>query len=181
MTIRRSLYLLVTALVVLVASLWFARGRSSADDSADSAPGAVATAAGAAASAAAAGRSVTGTEVLVYKSPACGCCSKWVDHLEEFGFTVRTEDVADLRPLKVENGITPELASCHTAVVDGYVIEGHVPADVIARLLDERPDVRGLAVPGMPIGSPGMEGVTNEPYEILAFDGDGRTSVYATR
>ena len=118
-------------------------------------------------------------EVVVYKSPTCGCCSKWVEHLEENGFTVTTQDMNDLRAVKINFGITSELMSCHTAVVDGYTIEGHVPAEAIRRLLAERPEVAGLAVPGMPMGSPGMEGSRKDPYDVLAFDRAGNTSVYA--
>jgi hypothetical protein len=112
-------------------------------------------------------------EVRVYKSPTCGCCEKWVDHLRAEGFTVHTSDVPDLAPIKQENGIAPELSACHTAFVGGYVVEGHVPASDIRRLLAERPKVAGLAVPGMPIGSPGMEGPNAAPYEVLSFGGQG--------
>src|SRR5690606_8067950 len=118
--------------------------------------------------------------VTVYKSPTCGCCSLWMDHLEENGFRVEGVDVEDTRPIKQQYGIPEGLASCHTAVVDGYVVEGHVPAEDIHRLLEERPEAGGLAVPGMPIGSPGMEvpdGRT-EPYEVLLVQ-DGGTSVFA--
>ena len=119
-------------------------------------------------------------EVVVYKSPTCGCCNKWVDHLRENGFSVKTQDVADTGPYKVRAGITPALASCHTAFVDGYAIEGHVPADDIKRLLKERPKVQGLTVPGMPIGSPGMEqGSHKDKYEVLIFDKSGKTGVYS--
>jgi len=158
MTMKKSLLLLTVAAVILTGVLYVNRR---------SEPAAVAL--------------PTGTEMVVYKSPTCGCCELWIDHAEEAGFTVVTEDVIDLRPVKAENGVTPELASCHTAIVGGYVIEGHVPADVIAQLLEERPDIRGLAVPGMPAGSPGMEGGTPEPYDVVAFDRDGNTSVYASR
>jgi hypothetical protein len=116
----------------------------------------------------------------VYKSPTCGCCKKWISHLEENGLDVTPRDVPDLVPYKIRAGLTPALASCHTAFVDGYVIEGHVPAREISRLLAERPDARGLAVPGMPVGSPGMEqGDAREPYEVLLIHRDGSTSVYA--
>lgn len=121
------------------------------------------------------------TEVMVYKSPTCGCCKEWVKHLEANGFAVRTEDVRDVTPYKVAHGVRPALASCHTALVDGYVIEGHVPAADLKRLLKERPAVKGLAVPGMPVGSPGMEGPYKEPYRVLTFDEGGRTTVYAYR
>ncbi len=120
-------------------------------------------------------------EAMVYKSPACGCCNKWAEHLEAAGFKVRTKDVRDMTAVKVEHGITAQLASCHTAIIDGYVVEGHVPADAIMRMLDERPDIAGLAVPGMPIGSPGMEGAIMEKYDILAFDENGDTQIYESR
>ncbi len=118
-------------------------------------------------------------EVTVYKSPTCGCCSKWIAHMEANGFEVNAHDLADLTQVKLEHGVSRELISCHTALVDGYVIEGHVPAADIRRLLQERPDVVGLAVPGMVIGSPGMEGPSSEPYNVLTFDRDGNTTVFA--
>ena len=118
-------------------------------------------------------------EVTVYKSPTCGCCTKWIAHLEANGFKVNAHDVADLTQVKREHGVRRELTSCHTALVDGYVIEGHVPANDIQRLLQERPDVVGLAVPGMVMGSPGMEGPTSEPYNVLTFDREGNTTVFA--
>jgi len=127
----------------------------------------------------------TGTAALaatleVFKSPTCGCCKQWIAHLEDNGLQVTPRDVPDVIPYKIEGGLTPQLASCHTAFVEGYVIEGHVPAREIARLLKERPDARGLAVPGMPVGSPGMEqGDAREPYEVLLIHRDGSTSVYA--
>ena len=120
-------------------------------------------------------------EITVYKSPTCGCCKKWVDHLEENGFEVKSYDVRDVVSHKMRMGVPPALGSCHTALVDGYVIEGHVPADDIKRLLQQRPAVSGLAVPGMPIGSPGMEqGNRRDPYEVLSFTEDGSSSVFAT-
>lgn len=112
-------------------------------------------------------------EIQVYKSPKCGCCSKWVDHLRSNGFTVNETNVEDLASIKRDNGIPPELASCHTALVDGYVVEGHVPAADLKRLLEERPEIAGIAVPGMPIGSPGMEGPHPERYQVLSFGGSG--------
>ena len=119
-------------------------------------------------------------EITVYKSPTCGCCSKWADHLRENGFTVETVDVQDLSAVKRRYGIPPALQSCHTAVVEGYVVEGHVPAADVRRLLAERPDAAGLTVPGMPIGSPGMEqGDTAEPYDVLLVH-DGETAVFAS-
>lgn len=121
--------------------------------------------------------------VTVYKSPTCGCCTKWIDHLEANGFEVSAVDVADVGPVKLEHGVPAELASCHTALVDGYVVEGHVPASDLARLLREKPDVKGLAVPDMPLGSPGMEvpdPSRHERYQVLSFDEGGRIQVYET-
>ena len=133
--------------------------------------------AGASASAAA-GENVL---VTVYKSPTCGCCTKWVDHIREAGFRVEVRDTPNVQPVKTEHGLPGHLASCHTALVGGYVVEGHVPADVIRRLLRERPEVAGVAVPGMPMGSPGMEGPYTDPYQVIAFGKDGGTSVYESR
>lgn len=120
--------------------------------------------------------------VDVYKDPTCGCCSKWVDHLKAHGFTVRTTDTRDLTAFKASHGVPPPVRSCHTALVDGYVLEGHVPAADVRRLLDERPAIAGVAVAGMPIGSPGMEipGTAAQPYDVIAFDKDGSTRVFAT-
>ena len=119
--------------------------------------------------------------VEVYKSPTCGCCSKWVDHLRASGFTVRTTDTDQVDPIKNQHGVPMTLRSCHTAVVDGYVLEGHVPAADVQRLLKERPAVAGLAVGGMPVGSPGMEvpGRPADPYDVMAFDKAGVTSVFS--
>jgi hypothetical protein len=117
----------------------------------------------------------------VYASPTCGCCSLWVDHLEERGFEVETVYRDDMVAVKQNFGVKDRLASCHTGVVNGYVIEGHVPAEDIRRLLAETPEVRGLAVPGMPIGSPGMEmGDRIDPYDVLTFDAAGATTVWAS-
>ena len=106
----------------------------------------------------------------------------WVAHLEENGFTVKTTDVRDLDldRMKRSAGVPPRVAGCHTAIVDGYVVEGHVPAEDIKRLLAERPGVRGLAVPGMPIGSPGMEGPNPQPFDVIAFDEDGKMTRFAS-
>jgi hypothetical protein len=124
--------------------------------------------------------SALANEVDVYKSPTCGCCVKWVKHLRDNGFTVRTHDVQNVVPYKIKYGITQPLASCHTATVDGYTIEGHVPAADIKRLLKEKPKVTGLAVPGMPMGSPGMEGHRKDAYNVLSFDQDGNIKVFAS-
>jgi hypothetical protein len=120
--------------------------------------------------------------MVVYKTPTCGCCRAWVDHVQAAGFAVEVHDMPDVTPVKNEHGLPEHLASCHTAIVDGYVIEGHVPADVIRRLLSERPQVTGIAVPGMPAGSPGMEmGARKDPYDVIAFARDGKVSVFESR
>lgn len=109
----------------------------------------------------------------VYKSPTCGCCGEWIKHMRANGFRVETHDVADVMPIKRRYGVPDELASCHTAVIAGYAIEGHVPAADVQKLLRERPKVRGLAVPGMVPGAPGMEQGPPQPYATLAFDDRG--------
>lgn len=114
--------------------------------------------------------------MTVYRKPSCGCCHKWVDHLTAAGFAVTVKDMANFNAIKAELGVPAELASCHTAEIGGYVIEGHVPAGAIKRLLAERPTGRGLAVPGMPIGSPGMEGGTPEVYDVILFGPELRQS-----
>ncbi|MFO7188789.1 MAG: DUF411 domain-containing protein [Pseudomonadota bacterium] len=114
--------------------------------------------------------------VEVYKSATCGCCKEWIRHLRENGFEVRAHDVPDPAAHRAKAGVPQALGSCHTALVEGYAIEGHVPAADIKRLLAERPKARGLAVPGMPIGAPGMEVGTNvEPYSVLLIGPDGQT------
>jgi len=120
-------------------------------------------------------------KIVVYKRPECGCCGQWIDHVKGAGFRVSVRNRSDLIDIKDRYGITPALMSCHTAVVDGYAVEGHVPADVIQRLLRERPAVTGIAVPGMPGGAPGMEGLVRQSYNVLTFDRSGRTRIYATR
>ena len=120
-------------------------------------------------------------EVVVYKTPTCGCCSKWVAHLRAAGFKVRTTDLEDLGAIRRDWKVPPKLASCHTARVGRYVIEGHVPATDIRRLLAAQTRVDGLSVPGMPIGSPGMEqGNVVEPYDVLSFNAAGETAVFAS-
>lgn len=120
-----------------------------------------------------------GPVVRVVKSPACGCCGEWVEHLREEGFRVEVDEETNTAEAKAAAGVPGDLASCHTAAVGGYVVEGHVPAADIRRLLRDRPQVRGLAVPGMPVGSPGMEGPDPEPYRVIAFDGEGNRRVFA--
>ena len=120
--------------------------------------------------------------VQVYKSSTCGCCANWVKHLQQHGFRTQVTEIDDVAPIKAQHRIPGRVQSCHTAVVDGYVIEGHVPAADVQRLLKERPAVAGLAVPGMPIGSPGMEvpNVKPQAYDVVAFDKQGQLKVYAS-
>jgi len=120
-------------------------------------------------------------DLIVYKKASCQCCARWVTHLRDNNFRVKVINVQDTRPIQNKFGIPPTLAACHTAVAGNYVIEGHVPADLIHRLLNEYNNARGLSVPGMPIGSPGMEGPKSEKYDVLLFDQHGNTAVYATR
>lgn len=118
--------------------------------------------------------------ITVYKSPTCGCCSKWIDHLRKNGFTVRAQNVESRAALQQKHNIPRMMGSCHTGVVEGYVVEGHVPAQDVARLLREKPDIAGLTVPGMPVGSPGMEqGDRFDPYAVMAFTDDGRAAVFS--
>ena len=114
--------------------------------------------------------------IAVTKDPSCGCCGNWVTHLKQAGFPVEVTDSAEVNRLKVRLGVPKALASCHTAEVDGYVVEGHVPAAAIKRLLTEKPEGRGVAVPGMPVGSPGMEveGMQPETYEVILFGPSGQ-------
>jgi hypothetical protein len=117
----------------------------------------------------------------VYMSPTCGCCSVWVEHLEENGFEVETVLRHDMGEVKASLGIAPQLSSCHTGVVNGYLVEGHVPASDIRAFLAEAPEALGLAVPGMPIGSPGMEmGDRVDPYDVLVLQTDGSTRVMSS-
>lgn len=119
-------------------------------------------------------------DITVYRSPACGCCKAWATHLEQNGFTVKQVEITDLSEIKAQAGVTPRLASCHTALIGRYAIEGHVPAADIKRLLAEKPDIAGLTAPGMPQGSPGMETGSKDPYDVLAFTRDGKTTVWAS-
>lgn len=129
----------------------------------------------------AAGEAV-GEDSVVYKSASCNCCDKWVSYMDGKGYSLKTKDVprSALMRLKARLGLRQNQASCHTAIIEGYVIEGHVPAEDVARLLKERPDAVGLTVPGMPIGSPGMEaGDRKEPYEVFLIGKDGSAQVFA--
>jgi hypothetical protein len=122
-----------------------------------------------------------GQAISVLKTSGCGCCLVWIKYLERSGFVVEARNVAmgDLMRAKLDAGLKPELAACHTARIEGYVVEGHVPVREIRRLLDERPEAIRLAVPGMPVGSPGMEADKGEPYQVLLVRKDGSTEVFA--
>jgi hypothetical protein len=115
-------------------------------------------------------------KVVVSKDPSCGCCGAWAEHLRRAGFAVEIVETANVSAVKQRLGVPPDLTSCHTAQVQGYVVEGHVPASAILRLLEEKPQATGLAVPGMPIGSPGMENGRPETCEVVLFGGQGRRS-----
>lgn len=117
-------------------------------------------------------------QIVVYQSRTCGCCKKWVSHLEDNGFKVKSELLNDVTDIKLKMNLPLKLASCHTAVVNGYIVEGHVPASAVKKLLSEKPSVRGISVPGMPMGSPGMEGSYKEAYDVIAFGMDGNEKVF---
>lgn len=120
-------------------------------------------------------------QVEVFKNPNCGCCGAWVDHLKAAGFPVKVTEVSDTGAVRKRYGIPDELGGCHTGVVSGYAVEGHVPAEEIKRLLAKKPAAAGLSVPGMPVGSPGMEvGSRKDPYQVLLIDKAGHSSVFAT-
>lgn len=122
-----------------------------------------------------------GGGVTVWKAASCGCCAGWVDHMRKAGFAVTVHEVDDVDPVKARLGVPDQFQSCHTAEVGGYVLEGHVPADSVARLLRERPAAKGLAVPGMPQGSPGMETGVKESYQVVLFGTPDGARVYETR
>jgi len=119
--------------------------------------------------------------ITVYKDPGCGCCNQWVAHLEKHGFVVTARNTSNVDEVKDTFGVPSALRACHTATLGTYVVEGHVPADLIQKMWRERPALAGLAVPGMPSGSPGMEGGRAQAYDVIAFRHDGTTSVYAHR
>jgi hypothetical protein len=119
-------------------------------------------------------------DIMVYKSPSCGCCKKWVKHLESEGFNVTTKDMHDVKPIKYEYGVQEKFQSCHTAKIGKYFIEGHVPAKDIKKLLKEKPDLKGLTVPGMVMGSPGMEGPRKDHYNVYAIDKSNNATVYSS-
>jgi hypothetical protein len=165
----------------LVAALAAAAG-ACGGSSGEAAPAPATPPAAPAAAPVAAARSADEPVLVVYKDPNCGCCSKWVEHMRQNGFRVESHDTSGVDGIKDRAGVPQATRSCHTALIGGYAIEGHVPADLVRRLLREHPaDVGGLAVPGMVTGSPGMEGPNPQNYDVIAFTKDGRTSVYAKR
>jgi hypothetical protein len=120
------------------------------------------------------------SSVVVYKSPTCGCCAGWVEYLRDNGFSVESHDVDSLAKIKVDLGLTDNrLKSCHTAVVEGYVVEGHVPAGDIQRLITEKPDIIGISAPGMPQMSPGMASIEPKDYDVLSFDKSGNIELFS--
>lgn len=126
------------------------------------------------------GSAALAADMTVTKSPWCGCCSAWIEHMRQAGFEVTVHEEEDLTAIKEKMGVEPKLQSCHTGEVEGYVIEGHVPAEDVLRLLAERPKARGLTVPGMPAGSPGMEmGDRKDAYDVLLIKEDGTTEVFS--
>jgi len=118
--------------------------------------------------------------ITVYKDPSCGCCKNWIAHLIKHGYRVDAKDSPNMTEIKRTLGVPTGLTACHTAMVNGYLIEGHVPAADIDRLLTQKPQIAGLAVPGMPAGSPGMEGASAQRYQVLTFDKSGKTTVFAS-
>ena len=126
-------------------------------------------------------RAIAPITMTVYKSPTCGCCKEWIKHVEANGFACTVIEREDLAPIKRQLGVPRNMESCHTAVIGKYLIEGHVPADLVKDVLAKRPDILGLAVPGMVVGTPGMETGPAQPYKVMAFTKDGSSRVYASR
>ena len=172
----RTLTISVTAALLGAAACTTADSRASR--ASDSTAASSTTAGGAVATpvASAAADSV----LVVYKTPTCGCCKGWVSKMREAGFAVEVHDLPDLTAIKGVAGVPYALQACHTARIGGYVVEGHVPAADIRRLLAERPAVKGIATPGMPMGSPGMEGAYNDRYDVMTFGGSGKSTVFAS-
>lgn len=128
-------------------------------------------------------RGGTRPQLTVYKSATCGCCKLWIEHMTSNGFEVKAFDVEDIDAVKRERGVPSAAASCHTGIVNGYIVEGHVPADAVLKMLKDKPDIKGIAVPGMPVGSPGMEvaGAPKQAYAIVSIDKAGKTQIYERR
>ena len=174
---RRIAATIAVSLFALAACSSSARSSADSASTRDSATTSAAVPSAAAPSAPAAGGEPT---LVVYKTPTCGCCKNWVGEMEKAGFKVEVHDIDDLAATKHAAGVPDELQACHTARIGGYVVEGHVPAADIRRLLAERPDIAGIATPGMPMGSPGMEGGYKDRYDVMTFGGSGRSTVFAS-
>jgi len=163
---NQKFYLLITAIILASAAFWgymFYSGQNAVADS----------------------RVLTNdggeiAKVTMYRSEGCQCCVKWAEHMQDNGFSVEMKTVDNLLEMKSKNGVKPELASCHTAFVEGYIVEGHVPSEDVKRLIKEKPDAAGITVPGMPIGSPGMEGAYVDNYDVILFDEQGKEEIFAT-
>ncbi|MDY7015008.1 MAG: DUF411 domain-containing protein [Cyanobacteriota bacterium] len=120
-------------------------------------------------------------KMTVYRSPSCGCCGLWIEHAKKHGFQITDIKTENIDAIKRDNNVPENLASCHTTIIDGYAMEGHIPADEIKRFLKQKPQAIGLAVPGMPLGTPGMEsGNRKQPFDVLAFGGNGQVEVFAS-
>jgi hypothetical protein len=126
-----------------------------------------------------ASRPAAARHLTVYKNATCGCCAKWIDYMKAHGFTATVTDMPDVAPIKEKNGVPSSLKSCHTALIGNYVIEGHVPVEDVQKMLREKPAIAGLAAPGMPAGSPGMDVPNSPPFDVMSFDKAGNSSVYA--
>jgi len=120
-------------------------------------------------------------KMTVYKSPSCGCCKSWIAYMKNEGFDLKVIDMDDLSEIKRSAGVLPSMESCHTGLIGSYVVEGHVPADLVRKMLTEKPKIVGLSVPGMVNGPPGMDDGPKQPYQVIAFTRDGKSSVYARR
>jgi hypothetical protein len=149
-----------------------------ADDAGDSAETTIASASPHAHTPAPLATPAGGDTVTVYKTATCGCCQKWVEYMKANGFTLAVHDVTDLQHVKDTHGITDDLQSCHTALVNGYLVEGHVPIEDVRRMLKERPQIAGIAAPGMPMGSPGMESPIKDKYDVVSFTKAGTKKVF---
>ena len=178
--LRRAPWHPALALVVVTACSAAGNGTVMGDSVAPAPAPAPASAHTSAASGASTVASVDSLIMTVYKTPTCGCCRSWVDHVRESGFRVTATDLSDVTPVKTTHRIPTDLYSCHTALIGGYVVEGHVPAADIRRMLAERPDIIGIAAPGMPSGSPGMENGLVDRYDVIAIGKDGSRKVWAS-
>lgn len=164
---------LLVSVILVQAACSSPRGASVPDTTAASAASAAAEPAPA--------QSPDSATLVVYKEATCPCCNAWVDYMRDNGFRVVAHNVSDLDAVKRKHGIASNLQACHTTEVGGYYVEGHVPADLVRKLLAERPRIAGIAVPGMPVGSPGMEVGPPQPYDILSVDSAGRTAIFGSR